>query len=137
MSGGAQKLPPANQVRMRSYMHSAISDVMPITVSRLWHAPRVAAPRKLRPVRQLVGAAAVAFEDPEVLSLDVAKHVVVAAFNANTEKGLARRVPAVFHFDDFQGLLADLQPHGTFIATISGIALDLDEFHDSNRSSVE
>jgi hypothetical protein len=51
----------------------------------------------------LVGAAAIAFQNPNVLRFDMAEHVAIAALDEDTEKRFAWGIPAVFYFDDFQG----------------------------------
>ncbi len=56
----------------------------------------------------------------------MAKYVTVTVVQQHAKVSRARRVPAVLNRHDFPGSVTQVQPHGTFVRLISGIAFHAD-----------
>src|SRR6266704_6490785 len=63
---------------------------------------------------------------PNVLRFFMAKYVTVTVVQQHAKVSRARRVPAVINRHDFPGSVTQVQPHGTFVRLISGIAFRAD-----------
>src|SRR5260370_32594137 len=59
---------------------------------------------------------------PNVPSFFMAKYVPVTVSQKHAKVSRARRVPAVLNRHDFPGSVTQVQPHGTFVRLVPGIA---------------
>src|SRR5260370_32868657 len=63
---------------------------------------------------------------PDTLRFFVAKHVTVAVVQEHAKVSRSRRIPAVLNRYDLPGSVRQIQPQGTLVRLVSGLALHTD-----------
>jgi hypothetical protein len=76
--------------------------------------------------------ATIPFDAPHVLGFHVPEHIVITIGHDYPKIGFSRRIPAVFHFGDFQDFLVQPKSQGPFLRPVARVTLHLYSFHGAS-----